>query len=93
MRSRVGGLPNGDSVVTIECPQVLSWKCAEPDECGCDLQVTTDGTTYTVHACENGCELSPRSTARAIELATAAYDNYDGPPDGEEWSGGFAEHH
>ncbi len=27
------------------------------------------------------------------ELAQEQVDNYDGPPDGEAWSGGFADNH
>ena len=38
-------------------------------------------------------EIKNAALARIAEILNKRADNYDGPKDGEAWSGGFAENH
>lgn len=97
-----GGTYHGRTIVTVECPKL------EQDESGvgfspCEAEIEVEIPygrggipTFLLPSCP--CCLTvfaENDLVRESIIAAAldAEDNYDGPPDGDAWSGGFAANH
>ena len=97
-----GGTYHGGTIVTVECPKM------EQDESGvgfspCEAEIEVEIPyygggipTFLLPKCQ-GCDtvFAENDLVREAIIAAAikAEENYDGPPDGDAWSGGFAANH
>ena len=95
MSANIHAVSPGVWAITVACRNDVDRGDVVYVSCGADVEVTKTGEDYTVPEHCDSCEqdFGPTMLGYLIEDAATAWDNRDGTPDGEAWSGGFARNH